>query len=120
MKGKLGLRIRELIREICMANNVEIIRGHVSLDHIHILISAPPQLSISKIAQYVKGKTSRKIMQEFPEIGKKFWGQHFWGRGYYAVSSGVITDEMIMEYIESQDEDREKRGDNFTTVDVSN
>jgi len=118
MKGKLGVRVRELIREICNTYNIEIIRGHVSLDHVHIMISAPPQISISKIAQYIKGKTSRKIMQEYVEIRKKFWGQHFWGRGYYAVSSGTITDEMIIKYIETQDEDYEKRGDNFTTIDA--
>ena len=65
----------------------------------------------------MKGKTSRKMMQEYPEIKKAFWGQHIWSVGYFAVSSGNITDEMIMEYIENQDEDADKRGDSFTIVD---
>ena len=78
----------------------------------------PPQISVSKIAQYLKGKTSRKLLQESAELRKKFWGQHLWGRGYFATTSGAITDEMIVEYIESQDDDHAKRGDNFTTLDT--
>ena len=116
--GKVGIRVRDLIREICMEHSIQILRGHVSKDHIHIFISMPPQISVSKIAQYIKGKTSRKLLQESAELRKRFWGQHLWGRGYFAVTSGTITDEMIMEYIENQDEDSEKRGDNFTTLDT--
>lgn len=118
LTGKIGTRVRDLIREICAVHNIQIIKGHVSKDHIHIFISMPPQISVSKIAQYLKGKTSRKLMQENIAIRKVFWGQHLWGRGYYAASSGNITDEMIMEYIENQDEDIKKRGDSFTVVDM--
>ena len=118
LTGKVGTRVRDLIREICTTHNIEILKGHVSKDHIHIFISSPPQISVSKIAQYLKGKTSRKLLQEFPTLNKIFWGQHLWGRGYYAVSSGNITDELIMEYIQNQDEDQEKRGDSFTIIDT--
>lgn len=116
--GAVGYRVRELIREVCRTENVQIIRGHVSLDHVHILIAAPPQLSVSRLTQYLKGKTSRKLLQESAALRKRFWGQHLWGRGYCAVTSGNITDEMIMEYIKSQDEDAEKRGDDFTTIEA--
>lgn len=118
MSGKVAYRIRELVREICSTYNVQILRGHVSKDHVHIFISMPPQVSVGKIAQYIKGKTSRKLLDEFPPLKKQFWGQHFWARGYFAVSSGSITDEMIMDYIANQDEDAEKRGDDFTVIDV--
>lgn len=116
--GKPALRVRALVREICDAHQIEILKGHVSTDHVHIFVSMPPQISVSKIAQYLKGKTSRKLLQEFPAFRKTFWGQHVWSRGYYAVSSGHITDEMIMDYIAHQDDDEEKRGDNFTTLDA--
>jgi putative transposase len=116
LTGRLGTRTRDLIREICQTHNVQIIRGHVSKDHIHLFISMPPQISISKMAQYLKGKTSRKILQEFPKLNKSFWGKHFWSRGFFAATSGAITDEMIMDYIENQDEDADKRGDNFTVL----
>ena len=119
MEGRLALRIRELIREICATHNVQIIRGHVSKDHIHIFISMPPQISVSTITQYMKGKTSRKILIENPSLNKKFWGQHFWARGYFACTSGSITDEMIMDYIKNQDDDEDKRGDDFSITDVS-
>jgi len=73
-------------------------------------------LSISRFVQFLKGKSSRKLLQEDNQLNKQFWGQHLWARGYFAVSSGNITDEAIMEYIKHQDEDMEKRGDNFTIV----
>ncbi|PIP31210.1 IS200/IS605 family transposase [bacterium (Candidatus Howlettbacteria) CG_4_10_14_3_um_filter_37_10] len=116
--GNVGMRVRDLIREICQNHNIQIIRGHISKDHVHLFLSIPPQISISKAAQYIKGKTSRKLLDENANLKKQFWGQHLWSRGYFAASSGAITDEMIMEYIESQDEDRDKRGDNFTVIDT--
>ncbi len=118
-EGRLGVRIRNLIREICDTDSIEILRGHVSKDHIHIFVSLPPQLSIAKLAQYLKGKTARKILMENPKLNKYFWGKHFWSRGYFAATSGAITDETIMDYIERQDEDAEKRGYDFTVLDLS-
>ena len=114
---KRALRVRELIREICLAHSVNILKGHVSKDHVHLLVSVPPQLSVSTLTQYFKGKTSRKLLQEDKQLSKLYWGQHLWARGYFAVSSGSVTDEAIMEYIKHQDEDEEKRGDGFTIVD---
>jgi putative transposase len=119
LTGRIGTRVRDLIREICETNQVQIIRGHVSKDHIHLFISMPPQISVSKIAQLLKGKTARKILQEFPKLNKQFWGKHFWSRGYFCATSGAITDEMIMAYIENQDDDLDKRGDNFTVLDAT-
>ena len=118
LTGPLGFRVRELIREICATHQVQIIRGHVSKEHIHLFLSLPPQISVSKIAQYLKGKTSRKLLQEYPKLNKRFWGQHLWARGYFAATSGSITDEAIMGYIAHQDEDADKRGDDFTILDM--
>ncbi len=100
LAGELAKRIRELIREVCKTNEVEIKKGHVSVDHVHLFVSVPPHISVSKLMQYIKGKSSRKIMSEFKTVSKMYWGRHFWARGYFVVSSGTITDEMIMEYIE--------------------
>jgi len=101
--GSVSERVRELIRQICKSNEIEILKGHVSKDHIHLLVSVPPQLSVSKVVQYLKGKTSIKLLQEYKHLQKEFWGRHVWARGYFAASSGNITDEMIMEYINKQD-----------------
>ena len=108
LRGELAKRVRELIREICKSNEVEIIKGHVSLDHVHLFVSVPPHISVSKLMQYIKGKSSRKIMAEFKTVSKMYWGRHFWARGYFVVSSGNITDEMIIDYIENQDIENEE------------
>jgi len=103
MTKEVSKRARMLIREICLANEVQIVKGHISKDHIHLLLSYPPKLSISKMAQYLKGKTSRKLLQEYSGLRKQLWGGHIWARGYFAVSTGDVTDKVIKQYIESQD-----------------
>ena len=112
--GSVSERVRELSRQICKDNDVEILAGHVSKDHIHIQVSAPPHLSASKLVQYIKGTTSRKLLQEFKELNKAYWGQHLWARGFFVASSGTITDEVIAEYIRTQDLQERMRSDNFT------
>ena len=112
--GKVGERTRELIRQVCKENEVEILAGHVSPDHIHLLVSVPPHLSVSKLVQYMKGYSSRKILMEYKEMNKQYWGRHFWARGYFVASSGNVTDEVIREYIEHQDLEENQRTDNFT------
>jgi putative transposase len=107
LSGIIAERVRELIREICKSNDVEIIKGHVAKDHIHIFVSVPPHLSVSKLVQYIKGKTSIKLQQEFKVIQKEFWGRHLWARGYFAASSGNVTDEVIIQYIENQEMEKE-------------
>ena len=114
LNDKWGTRVRNLIREICSEHNITIIKGHVSKDHIHLFLSIPPQISVSKAVQYIKGKTSRKLLQEDKALSKAYWGQHMWARGYFAVSSGNITDEAIMHYIAHQDDEEDERTDDFT------
>ena len=97
---EIGLRIRELMRQICETNDIEIIKGRISKDHIHLYISYPPKLSVSEIVRKLKGRSSRKIQEEFPQLSKQYWGKHFWAIGSAAFSSGHVTDEMIMQYLE--------------------
>ena len=102
MHGEMSKRLRMLIREICLANEVQVVKGHISKDHVHLLLSYPPKLSISKLAQYLKGKTSRKLLQEYSSMRKQFWGSHIWARGYFAVSTGNVTDKVIKRNILSR------------------
>ena len=102
--GKIAERAQELIRRECSDLDAIIITGSVGSDHIHIFVSVPPSISVSKLMRQVKGVTSRKIQQEFPELRKRYWGKQFWARGYFAISSGNVTDEMWMEYIRNQRE----------------
>ena len=86
-----------------MEHDLIIISGKVCNNHIHVFLSYRPNQSVSKIVQWLKGISSRVLFQEFPHLRRKFWGRHFWARGYLAVSSGNITDEMIQKYIEEQE-----------------
>ena len=107
MRREVAKRTRDLIREICKLNDVEILKGHISRDHIHLFVSVLPHLSVSKLVQMLKGKSSRKLLSEFKTLSKQFWGRHLWGRGYFVASSANVTDELIMEYIKNQDIDKE-------------
>src|ERR1051325_6163450 len=100
--GAVGVRVRDLIREICGACDVLIIRGHVSRDHVHLPVSIPLQGTISRLGRRLKGKTADKLLQEFAHIRKEFWGRHVWARGYFCCSSGNVTDEIVARYIEEQ------------------
>jgi putative transposase len=115
LRADIAERVRDLIRELCKANEVEIIKGHISRDHVHLFVSAPPHLSVSKLVQYLKGKTSRKIMMEFKSLNRQFWGRHIWARGYFVASSGNVTDEVIIKYIEEQG--KEPPNENFKVDD---
>ena len=100
--GAVGTRVRELVREICRVNDIEIVKGHVGKDHVHLFVSVPPYLSVSKVMQYLKGKTSHKLLMEFAHLRRQFWGRHLWARGYFAASGGNVTDEVILRYIATQ------------------
>src|ERR1700746_80496 len=80
LRGRVAERARDLIRQICEAREVVIVRGAVSPDHVHLLLSARPALSPAKLVQYIKGRSSRLLQAEFPELRKRYWGQHMWAR----------------------------------------
>lgn len=77
-----------------------ILKGVVSKDHVHPHLSYRPSQSISTLVKKLKGRSSRKLQQEFPELSKKYWGQHFWAIGFGCWSTSNITDKMVNEYLE--------------------
>ncbi len=102
LEGDIAKRVRSLIREICKSNHIEILKGKVSVDHVHLLLSIPPYLSPSRVMQSVKGKTSHHLLRDYRQLNREFWGRHLWSRGYFVASSGNVTDDVISEYIELQ------------------
>jgi putative transposase len=109
LTGEVALRVRDLIREICGQHEVTIMKGHVGKDHVHLLVSSiPPQVTISRLLQWLKGKTAYKLLAECPHLRKTFWGRHLWVRGYFCCSSGNVTDEVIAEYIANQSHDQDE------------
>ena len=115
LRGEVAVRVREIIRQECAVLEVEILREHVSRDHVHLFVGYPPGLSVSKLVQRLKGKSSWRMLQEFNELRRKFWGQRLWGRDYFAASSGNVTDEVILRYIAQQDQ--EQGSDDFKISD---
>jgi putative transposase len=97
--------IRDLIRDIWAQHEVTIRNGHVSRDPVHLFVSIPPQGTISRLWQWLKGKTAHPRMAEFPHSKKQFWGRHLWARGYLCFSSGNVTDEVMAKYIAAQNVD---------------
>ena len=100
LTGDVQVRCRDLVVQICNTENVQILKGVVSKDHVHIHVEYPPSLSISVLVKKLKGRTSRILQQEFPALGKKYWGRHFWAVGYGVWSTGNITEAMVQEYLE--------------------
>ena len=75
LQGKVAERLRELIRQGCEARSITIIQGAIGKEHVHLLLSCPPNLSVSQIVQYLKGRSSKLLQEEFKELKKRYWGQ---------------------------------------------
>ena len=103
LTGEVAIRVRGILRQIAIEHDLEVISGKVATDHVHMFIGYNPSQDISKIVQWLKGISSRVLLSEFAHLRRQFWGRHLWARGYLAVISGNITDEMIKQYIDEQE-----------------
>ncbi|MCP3678806.1 MAG: IS200/IS605 family transposase, partial [Gammaproteobacteria bacterium] len=83
LTGQVGIRARQLIREVCRRKYVDVVSGSMSPDHVQILLSIPPSSAVSKLRQYIKGVSGRKLLQQFEHLTKRYRGQHLWARGYF-------------------------------------
>ena len=102
LTGAIATRLRELLIQGCVASGITIIEGSVGKDHAHMPVSCPTSLAPSKIVQYLKGRSSRLIQDEFPELKKRYWGQHLWARGCFCATVGSVSKETVRSYIENQ------------------
>lgn len=117
LEGEIKVRCRDLIRQICEAEDVRILKGVVSKDHVHLHLEYPPKISISDLMKRLKGRSSRLLQQEYPHLEKRYWGRHFWATGYGAWSTGNITDEMVQEYLEHHRSKSKDEEDQFILED---
>ena len=99
LQGEIQRRCRELIIQICDTEDIRILKGVVSKDHVHIHVEHSPSHSISELMRKIKGRTSRILQKEYTELRRRYWGKHFWGIGYGAWSTGNVTDKMVEEYL---------------------
>lgn len=91
---------------------MEILEGHMMPDHVHLLLSIPPSISISSFMGYLKGKSSLMIYEKYPELKYKYRNREFWCRGYYVDTAGKNA-KKIQEYIQKQLEE-DKAGEQLT------
>jgi len=100
LQGAMRERIREIIIQTCAELGVHIVKGVLARDHVHMFLSVPPKLSLSDVMQRIKGRSSRRIQMEFPDLRKRYWGRRFWARGYFSTTCGNVTDDVIRQYLE--------------------
>jgi putative transposase len=117
LEGDIKMRCRTILIQVCEAEDIQILKGVVSKDHIHMHIEYRPSQDISTIVKSLKGQSFRKLQMEFPELKKKYWGRHFWAIGYGCWSTGNITDEMVNEYLEHYRNPNDNQNNNFIIED---
>jgi putative transposase len=82
--GDIKVRCRDLLAQICDAEDVRMLKGVVIKNHVHMHIEYPPSKSVSDLVRRMKGRTSRRLQEEYPALSKRYWGRHFWAIGYGA------------------------------------
>jgi putative transposase len=114
LQGELRVRLREIIAQVADSMGIKIVNGVLSSDHVHIFAEIPPHVTVSDFVKHAKGSSSRKIQVEYPKIRKKYWGCHFWGRGFFISTSGNVTDDIINNYINNHSDAH--RSDNISNI----
>ena len=99
--GKLKTDIGKILRQLCIQKHVEIIEAEACPDHIHMLVSIPPNISVSQFMGYLKGKSSMMIFDRHANMKYKYGNRHFWCRGYYVDTVGK-NEKRIAEYVRNQ------------------
>lgn len=102
LRGPLARRLYELLRQCAEFNNWQIGELNVQADHVHLLVQLPPKEAVAHAVQLMKGGTSRKIREEFPELDEFLWGDSLWADGYFAESVGQVAESRIRLYIQNQ------------------
>ena len=108
LTGEIAAAMEQDLRQVCNWKEVEIDEMSIQVDHVHMVVSIPPRLSVSDFMGVLKGKTAIRIFKSHPNLKKKpYWGNHFWARGYF-VNTGGINEEMIRRYVKYQEEEERK------------
>ena len=101
LKGSLGRSVRDIIRQLCEWRRIDILEGNIQSDHIHLVLSIPPKFSVSEAIGFLKGKSAIKIFDKHIELKRRYWGRHFWSKGY-CVSTIGLDENQIREYVKNQ------------------
>jgi putative transposase len=109
--GHVRKRLGNILRQLCRQKEIELVEGHALLDHVHMVLSIPPKLSVAMAVGYLKGKSAIQIHREALNVKQGFTGKHFWSRGY-CVSTVGLDEQMIRAYVKNQ-EDLDRQEDLF-------
>jgi putative transposase len=101
MKGAVQRSVKEIVSELCEWKKLELLELNVVEDHVHLVISIPPKLAVSEAIGLVKRKCAIKIFDRHLELKKRYWGSHFWAKGY-CVSTVGLDEEKIRKYVKWQ------------------
>ena len=108
MRDVLANTMEDKIRTICAWKEVEILEMNVQPDHVHLVCSIAPKMSVSEFMGILKGKTAIMMFKSYPTLRKKpYWGNHFWSRGYFVSTVGV-DEERIKKYVKYQESEERK------------
>ncbi len=108
LKDEIGETVRQQIYSLCEhKEGVEVEELNVQVDHVHLVVSIPPKYAVSDFMGYLKGKLAIRLFQKYERLGKRYWGQHLWSRGY-CVSTVGLDEEQIRKYVKWQ-EARDRR-----------
>ena len=108
LKGEVAEYTSQQIYQLCgRKDQVEVLELNVQADHVHLVVSIPPKYAVSNFVGYLKGKLAIKLLSQYEQVKRKYWGRHVWSRGY-CVSSIGLDEEKIRKYVKFQ-EKREKQ-----------
>ena len=114
--GEVKSLVENDTRMLCERKSVEVIELNVIIDHVHVMVSIPPKVSVSTLMGTLKGKLAIKLFKSYPKLKQKpYWGNHFWSRGYFVTTVGV-EEEIIRRYVkyqEGEDKKEESQTRNF-------
>ncbi len=101
LKGEVGKAVRDILKQLCEWKKIEILEGNVQTDHIHLVLSVPPKYSISEVVGFLKGKSAIKLFDRHAGLKRRYWGRHFWAKGY-CVSTVGLDEEQVRKYVRWQ------------------
>ena len=112
LKGNIAMSMEDILKQLCEWKKVEVLELNIQVDHIHMVFSVPPKFSVSQVMGFLKGKSAIKIFDRHLDLKKRYWGRHFWAKGY-CVSTVGLDEEKIRKYVKWQTE-RDKRIEQLT------
>jgi putative transposase len=101
LTGEVGRSARDIIKQLCEWKKIEVLEGNVQKDHVHLVLSMPPKYSVSEMVGFLKGKSAIKMFDKYLDLKKRYWGRHFWAKGY-CVSTVGLDEEQIRKYVRWQ------------------